>query len=368
MTVQDHLRTLLESNKNVFLSGEEIARRLGVSRNAVWKAIKALQAGGYPIQAVPNRGYCLAASSDVLSESGIRQYLTPEAQSLDLRVYDSVDSTNLVLRKLANEGAAEGTVVIAAEQSGGRGRKGRNFYSPQGTGVYVSLLLKPQIAPDDATLITTTAAVAVCDAVEALSGEPATIKWVNDVFMRGKKICGILTEGSFDMESGQFEYAILGTGINVDGVVRRGASGSAGEIGYLEVPRSAIALDPAAETFTDLLGGPAIARLLGHPAADFTAALKELPQNEPVLAELAVRVVMLVDVITAVLDPACVVLGGPTGLAGGDRLAELVQNRIQDDSARVRVSQAGDEPVLQGARQLLVTNIRERLEAAIAAS
>jgi BirA family biotin operon repressor/biotin-[acetyl-CoA-carboxylase] ligase len=215
MTVQDHLRTLLESNKSVFLSGEEIARRLGVSRNAVWKAIKALQADGYPIQAVPNRGYCLAASSDVLSESGIRQYLTPEAQSLDLCVFDSVDSTNLVLRKLANEGAPEGTVVIAAEQTGGRGRKGRSFFSPQGTGVYVSLLLKPKIAPDDATLITTTAAVAVCGAVEALSDEPATIKWVNDVFMRGKKICGILTEGSFDMESGQFEYAILGTGINV---------------------------------------------------------------------------------------------------------------------------------------------------------
>lgn len=215
MTVQDHLRTLLESNKSVFLSGEEIARRLGVSRNAVWKAIKALQANGYPIQAVPNRGYCLAASSDVLSESGIRQYLTGEAQSIDLRVYDSVDSTNLVLRTLANAGAAEGTVVIAAEQTGGRGRKGRSFYSPQGTGVYVSLLLKPKIAPDDATLITTTAAVAVCEAVEALSGEPAGIKWVNDVFLRGKKVCGILTEGSFDMESGQFEYAILGTGINV---------------------------------------------------------------------------------------------------------------------------------------------------------
>ena len=215
MTVQDHLRTLLESNKSIFLSGEEIARRLGVSRNAVWKAIKALQAGGYPIQAVPNRGYCLAASSDVLSESGIRQYLTGAAQSLDLRVFDSVDSTNLVLRSLANEGATEGTVVIAAEQTGGRGRKGRSFYSPQGTGVYISLLLKPRIAPDDATLITTTAAVAVSEAVEALSGEPAAIKWVNDVFLRGKKVCGILTEGSFDMESGQFEYAILGAGINV---------------------------------------------------------------------------------------------------------------------------------------------------------
>lgn len=215
MTVQDHLRTLLESNKSVFLSGEEIARRLGVSRNAVWKAIKALQADGYPIQAVPNRGYCLAATSDVLSESGIRQYLTGEAQQLDLKVFDSVDSTNLVLRTLANAGAPEGTVVIASEQTGGRGRKGRSFYSPLGTGVYVSLLLKPKIAPDDATLITTTAAVAVCGAVEALCGEPASIKWVNDVFLRDKKVCGILTEGSFDMESGQFEYAILGAGINV---------------------------------------------------------------------------------------------------------------------------------------------------------
>ena len=215
MTVQSHLQQLLESNKSAFLSGEEIARRLGVSRNAVWKAIKALQADGYPIQAVPNRGYCLAATSDVLSASGIRQYLAGDAQSLDLRVYDSVDSTNLVLRGLANGGAAEGTVVVAALQTGGRGRKGRSFYSPQGTGVYVSLLLKPNIAPDDATLITTTAAVAVCGAVEALSGKPASIKWVNDVFMDGKKVCGILTEGSFDMESGQFEYAILGAGINV---------------------------------------------------------------------------------------------------------------------------------------------------------
>jgi BirA family transcriptional regulator, biotin operon repressor / biotin---[acetyl-CoA-carboxylase] ligase len=215
MTVQDHLRQLLETNKSTFLSGEEIARRLGVSRNAVWKAIKALQADGYPIQAVPNRGYCLAASSDVLSESGIRQYLTGEAQQLSLHVFDSVNSTNLVLRQLANQGAPEGTVVISAEQTGGRGRKGRSFFSPDGTGVYVSLLLKPKIAPDDATLITTTAAVAVCDAVEALSGRTAEIKWVNDVFINGKKVCGILTEGSFDMESGQFEYAILGTGINV---------------------------------------------------------------------------------------------------------------------------------------------------------
>ena len=215
MTVQSHLQQLLESNKSTFLSGEEIARRLGVSRNAVWKAIKALQAEGYPIEAVPNKGYCLLSSSDVLSESGIRRYLTGDAQALDLHVYDAVASTNLVLRDLAAKGAPEGTVVVAARQTGGRGRKGRSFFSPENTGVYVSLLLKPKIAPDDATLITTTAAVAVCEAVEALSDRKAGIKWVNDVFVDGKKICGILTEGSFDMESGQFEYAVLGTGINV---------------------------------------------------------------------------------------------------------------------------------------------------------
>ena len=215
MTVQSHLQQLLESNKSTFLSGEEIARRLGVSRNAVWKAIKALQAEGYPIEAVPNRGYCLLASSDVLSSSGIRQYLTGEAQSLALSVFDSVSSTNLVLRDLAAKGAPEGTVVIAAHQTGGRGRKGRSFYSPEGTGVYISLLLKPRIAPEDATLITTTAAVAICEAIESLSDRNAEIKWVNDVFMDGKKVCGILTEGSIDMESGQFEYAVLGAGINV---------------------------------------------------------------------------------------------------------------------------------------------------------
>jgi len=160
----------------------------------------------------------------------------------------------------------------------------------------------------------------------------------------------------------------LGSGIDVDGVVRRGAAGSAGEIGYVEVPRSAAALDPSAVDFTDLLGGPAIRALLGSPDANLATALTSLPGNEPALAELAARVHLLFNVLVAVLDPACVVLGGPTGLAGGDRLAELVQARVPDSPVRVRASRAGDEPVLQGARHLLVANIRERLEAAIAAS
>ena len=215
MTVQDHLRQMLETNKNIFLSGGEIAASLGVSRNAVWKAVKSLQADGYPIEAVPNRGYRLLPSSDVLSESGVRQYLTGEAKNLDIHVFDTLESTNLTLRELANAGAPEGTVVLAAAQTGGRGRKGRSFYSPAGTGVYVSILLRPDLAAEDAVRITTAAAVAVCEAVESVSGRAAAIKWVNDVLMDGKKVCGILTEASFGMESGRIDYAVLGAGINV---------------------------------------------------------------------------------------------------------------------------------------------------------
>lgn len=151
----------------------------------------------------------------------------------------------------------------------------------------------------------------------------------------------------------------LGAGVDIGGVLQRGASGSAGEIGYLEVPRSAIAIDPEATDYTDLLGEPAVLSLLGGD--DLTDALTRLPGNEPVLAGLAERVALLVQPLAAVLDPACVVLGGPTGVAGGERLAELVQERI-DDRLPVRPSRAGSRAVLLGAQRLLVENIRTRLE------
>jgi predicted NBD/HSP70 family sugar kinase len=159
----------------------------------------------------------------------------------------------------------------------------------------------------------------------------------------------------------------LGAGLDVGGVVQRGASGSAGEIGYLEVTRSALALDPAAEDFTDLLGSKAVLALAGGD--DFPSALSLLPGSEVALGALAERIVLLLEVIAAVSDPARVVLGGPTGLAGGDLLARRVQERLAAwRSLPVQAAQGREAPVLRGARRLLVSGIRERLEDAIVAS
>ena len=207
MTVREHILEIFESSKGEFLSGGELAARLGVSRNAVWKAVKQLEAEGYVFDSVSGRGYRLHEESDVLSEQGIRQYLGAAGNWPDLRVYKTITSTNTVLKELAAEGAPEFTVLVAAEQTAGRGRMNRPFYSPTATGLYLSILLRPRM--------TTAAAVAVARVVEEVSGRQAGIKWVNDVFVDGKKVCGILTEAAFDMESGALEYAIAGIGVNI---------------------------------------------------------------------------------------------------------------------------------------------------------
>lgn len=215
MIVKEKVIKLLDDSKGEYLSGEEIADRLDCTRGAVWKAVKSLQDDGYKISAVTNKGYCLDASSDVLSIDGIKKYLTKEtAQQLDISVYKIIDSTNTALLDLASKGAKEGTVVISGEQTKGKGRLGRSFYSPSDTGLYMSILLRPQMNAEDAIKITTAAAVAVANAVEKVSGKSTDIKWVNDVYLNGKKICGILTEAAFNMECGGLDYAVLGIGIN----------------------------------------------------------------------------------------------------------------------------------------------------------
>ena len=209
---KDAVLELLWQNADRYISGAALADALALSRTAVWKAIEQLRREGYEIESAPNRGYRLSSKSDVLSEVGVRKYL--QNRTITPRVYESISSTNTVLKGMAAEGAPEGLCLIAGEQTAGRGRMGRSFYSPADSGLYMSLLLRPQIPAAEAVRITACAAVAVADAIEALSGVETQIKWVNDVLIGGKKVCGILTEAALDCESGQLHYAVLGIGIN----------------------------------------------------------------------------------------------------------------------------------------------------------
>ena len=215
MTTKDLVRASLEENVGHFVSGESLARRLHVSRNAIWRAVKSLQEEGCSIMAVTNRGYCLSEFGDALSESALRRFLPDGGKQWNIRVFDTISSTNTVLKEMAEQGEPEGTILIASEQSAGRGRMGRTFYSPAGTGVYLSMLLRPRFSPEQSLCVTTAAAVAVAEAIESVTGRETKIKWVNDVFLNGKKLCGILTEAAFDMESKRLAYAIPGIGINM---------------------------------------------------------------------------------------------------------------------------------------------------------
>lgn len=216
MGTKEQLLLLFENNKGVFFSGEDIAEKLSISRTAVWKSVQSLRNDGYHIEAVRNKGYCLSVETDILSVQGIQKYLQPVCQGLELNVLPALHSTNTLAREKAMDGAPDGYTILANSQTGGRGRRGRAFYSPPDTGIYMSLILRPQhYSSQQAVGLTTMAAVAVCEAIEAVSGEKAEIKWVNDIYVRGKKVCGILTEASFGLEDGCLEYAVLGIGINV---------------------------------------------------------------------------------------------------------------------------------------------------------
>ena len=215
MSVKEQILRIFENDRESYYSGEQLAAKLGVSRSAVWKAVRQLQDDGYRFNAVSGRGYALCAESDVISSEGIRKYLGAKSEGLAIRTYKTISSTNTVLKEMAAEGAPEGTVLVSAEQTAGRGRMSRRFHSPGGTGLYLSILLRPGMNMREALFITTAAAVAVARTVEEVSGRKAGIKWVNDVFMDGKKICGILTEASFDMESRRLDYAVCGIGVNI---------------------------------------------------------------------------------------------------------------------------------------------------------
>lgn len=215
MSVKREVLKLLEGSRDRDLSGQDMAERLGVTRAAIWKAVKSLKEEGYYVEAVNNRGYRLREDSDVLSAEGIRLHLPKQYSDREIVVCKCVDSTNMEVKRRALEGAGEGLVVLAEQQTAGRGRRGRSFFSPSGTGIYMSALFRPDPEiSQDVVLITTAASVAVCRAIRNVLGEEPEIKWVNDVYLNGKKICGILTEAVSDFESGRIDTVVVGIGIN----------------------------------------------------------------------------------------------------------------------------------------------------------
>ncbi|MBP1736634.1 MAG: biotin--[acetyl-CoA-carboxylase] ligase [Oscillospiraceae bacterium] len=192
-----------------------MSRALGITRAAVWKSIESLRQDGYEIDSLPNRGYRLHHSPDRLSVGELAWRLSDGPIGRELICLDQVDSTNSELKRRAAEGAQEGLVVLADQQTGGRGRLGRSFSSPEGKGLYLSALLSPALPPSDVVNLTAWVAVAVCDAIERAAGVRPGIKWTNDIILNQKKLCGILTEMSMEAESDTLQYVVAGIGINV---------------------------------------------------------------------------------------------------------------------------------------------------------
>lgn len=218
MPLKDKVLAVLEENKGKSVSGSEIARSVGMTRSAVWKAVKILREEGYSICAVTNRGYCLSEENDFLSEQSIVPNLRTKEIGRKIDVFKTIDSTNNFAKSLAQLGAVHGTTVISEVQTQGKGRMGRTFYSPLGMGIYMSVIIRPKLSVEHSLLITSCAAVAVAEAIEKVSGIDCKIKWVNDIYAGSKKLCGILTEASVDVEQGGLEYAIVGIGLNVQNV------------------------------------------------------------------------------------------------------------------------------------------------------
>lgn len=196
-----------------YISGQELCNRFGVSRTAVWKAINQLKEAGYEIEAQQNKGYKLMAAPDLMTEAEIKSLMHTDWVAKEVLYFDTIDSTNIKAQELAEKGYLSGTLVVADKQESGKGRRGRSWVSPSGTGIFMTLMIKPDINPNNASMLTLVAALAVAKAITSVTGEEAMIKWPNDIVVNSKKVCGILTE-----MNAQFDYInniVVGIGINV---------------------------------------------------------------------------------------------------------------------------------------------------------
>jgi len=212
--LRDQILQLFLAADDLFISGEDLSQRLGVSRAAIWKHITALRSTGYEIEAVPSRGYHLLSQPDILLPAAIQSGLETEIIARCVEHFHEIDSTNQRAAELGEQGAAEGTVVIAETQSAGRGRMGRCWSSPDGVNLYTSILLRPQMLPMQASQLTFLSAVALARTVEKVTGVKVSVKWPNDILLDGKKIAGLLNELSAEMEG--IHYVVLGIGVNLN--------------------------------------------------------------------------------------------------------------------------------------------------------
>ncbi|MEN6413375.1 MAG: biotin--[acetyl-CoA-carboxylase] ligase [Veillonellales bacterium] len=205
---------ILRQRFGEYISGEELSQQFGVSRTAIWKHIRELKQAGYDIEAHSRRGYCLRQAPDLLLPAEIRAGLQTTVFGRETHYFSVTESTNIAAKRLAAEGCPEGTIVVAESQQSGRGRLSRGWFSPFGKGIWLSIVLRPPFSPQDAPKCTLLAAVALNRAIRKVGRITCGIKWPNDILYQGKKLVGILTEMSAEMDA--INYVVIGAGINVN--------------------------------------------------------------------------------------------------------------------------------------------------------
>lgn len=214
MNLRDKIIYKLEKERGNFISGQDLAIEFGVSRNAISKCINALREDGFLIESINNAGHRLSKDSDVLSEFGIRAHFD-ESDDVFIKVFKTIDSTNNEAKRAVANGLTQDGIFVAEQQTAGRGRRGRDFYSPEKSGLYFTAVLHPDVTLADSVGITAATAVEVVNIISEATKKHPLIKWVNDVYIDNRKVCGILTEAISDFETNRIQAVIIGIGINL---------------------------------------------------------------------------------------------------------------------------------------------------------